>query len=91
MIIIIIIIIIINFLHCKISCFFGALELWKNYAPFLNKVGYVNDSRFLFFHTKNLMHSLFLFMSEKEYSNKKSTPLWKMLFTFDGIQGHINS
>lgn len=82
-----VIIIMIIFLHGKTSCFFGALKLWKVHTPFLKEVGYVNDSEFPFFLSKNFMHSLFLLMSEKE---KKSSLLWKM-FTFDGTQEHINS
>ena len=61
-----VIIIMIIFLHGKTSCFFGALKLWKVHTPFLKEVGYVNDSEFPFFLSKNFMHSLFLLMSEKE-------------------------
>lgn len=82
-----VIILMIIFLHGKTSCFFGALKLWKVHTPFLKEEGYVNDSEFPFFLSKNFMHSLFLLMSEKE---KKSSLLWKM-FTFDGTQEHINS
>ena len=61
-----VIIIMIIFLHGKTSCFFGALKLWKVHTPFLKEVGYVNDSEFPFFLSKNFMHSLFLLMSEKQ-------------------------
>lgn len=61
-----VIIIMIIFLHGKTSCFFGALKLWKVHTPFLKEEGYVNDSEFPFFLSKNFMRSLFLLMSEKQ-------------------------
>ena len=73
-----VIIIMIIFLHGKTSCFFGALKLWKVHTPFLKEVGYVNDSEFPFFLSKNFMHSLFLLMSEKQkiLSSVKDVHFW---------------